>query len=112
MDIADFIRARLDEDQWRAQAGKDAAEKRTHYRADMLRSCERALRDVDAKRRMIKLAFQHAAKIDGEWGCCHSAEQIEAGLCHEPLPDLLRLLALPYAGHPDYRPEWAPEAED
>jgi hypothetical protein len=23
---------------------------------------------------------------------------------------VLRLLALPYADHPDYRPDWAPEA--
>lgn len=71
------------------------------------------LRDVAAKRGMIRLAFQHAAKIDGEWGCCHSAEQIEAGLCeYGPELELLQLLAAPYAAHPDYRPEWAPEDEE
>lgn len=69
-------------------------------------------RDIDAKRLMVKLAFRHAAKIDGEWGCCHSAEQIEAGRCKDTKPDdleLLQLLALPYADHPDYDPAWKPE---
>lgn len=71
----------------------------------------RTLREVEAKRRIVRQAFEHAAKIDGEWGCCHDAEAIEAGLCEKQQPNslpLLRLLALPYADHPDYRPEWRP----
>jgi hypothetical protein len=69
----------------------------------------RVLAEVDAKRQLLTLAFRHASKIDGEWGCCHSADQIEAGLCPEIRPDGLedlRILALPYADHPDYRAEW------
>jgi hypothetical protein len=71
----------------------------------------RVLAECEAKRRIVELAFSHAAKIDGEWGCCHSVQGIRDGLCDEQRPDdlpLLRLLALPYADHPDYRDEWKP----
>jgi hypothetical protein len=71
----------------------------------------RGLAECEAKRRIVELAFSHAAKIDGEWGCCHSVQGIRDGLCDEQRPDdlpLLRLLALPYADHPDYRDEWKP----
>jgi hypothetical protein len=71
----------------------------------------RVLREIDAKRQILRQAFEHAATIDGEWGCCHDADEIEAGHCEEQRPNdlrLLRLLALPYAGRPGYREEWAP----
>jgi Family of unknown function (DUF6221) len=71
----------------------------------------RVLREIESKRRLIKLIFLYEAKIDGEWGCCHAADQIEAGLCEEIQPDdveALRLLALPYSDRPGYRAEWAP----
>jgi hypothetical protein len=73
----------------------------------------RVLAEIEAKRRIMAEAFHHAAVIDSEWGCCHDAEEIEQGLCPEQHPDelpLLRLLALPYASYPGYRPEWAPGA--
>jgi hypothetical protein len=73
----------------------------------------RVLAEVAAKRAIVKLVFQYEAKIDGEWGCCHDAEEIEAGLCPEIDPSgiqALRLLGAPYAGHEGYRPEWAPDA--
>jgi hypothetical protein len=60
------------------------------------------LDDVAAKRRIIALVLDGdngviAAdrSIEGEWGCTSDL--------HE---QLLRLLALPFAGHPDYREEW------
>jgi hypothetical protein len=71
----------------------------------------RVLREIDVKRQILRQAFEHAATIDGEWGCCHDADEIEAGHCEEQRPNdlrLLRLLALPYAGRPGYREEWAP----
>lgn len=73
----------------------------------------RALAEADAKRQLIKAILRYEAKIDGEWGCCHSADEITAGRCEETNPNditALRLLALPYARHPDYRDEWRPEA--
>ena len=71
----------------------------------------RVLREVAAKRSAIREAFRHAAVVDGEWGCCHDAEQIERGECEEEVPSempILQALASVYADHPDYRPEWAP----
>ncbi|WP_329474279.1 DUF6221 family protein (plasmid) [Streptomyces sp. NBC_01723] len=71
----------------------------------------RVLREIDVKRQIVRQAFEHAATIDGEWGCCHDAEAIEAGYCEEQRPNdlrLLRLLALPYADRAGYREEWRP----
>lgn len=36
-----------------------------------------------ADRKLIDEILRYEAKIDGEWGCCHTAEQIRAGLCWE-----------------------------
>jgi hypothetical protein len=41
------------------------------------------------------------ARIAGEWG-------VGVTTGREPSDDLLSLLALPYASHPDYREEWKP----
>jgi len=69
----------------------------------------RVLAEVKAKRALIKIAFDHASKIDGEWGCCHSAESIKAGLCEDERPEdqaILRTLAELYDQHPDYDEAW------
>jgi len=71
----------------------------------------RVLAEVAAKRAIIAEAFRHAAKIDSEWGDCHDADQIAAGLCPETAVDkipILRILALPNADRPGYREEWKP----
>lgn len=45
---------------------------------------ERAvLRRCAAARELLDEIFNYEARIDGEWGCCHSAEQIRAGQCPE-----------------------------
>ena len=70
----------------------------------------RVLREVAAKRAVIATVFAYEAKIDGEWACCHSADEIAAGSCPETrLDDItaLRELAAIWVGHPDYRDEWA-----
>lgn len=61
----------------------------------------RVLADLAAKRRILNdlVPDIHGmdGMIEGEWG--H----------HSPAAErLLELLALPYAGHPDYREEWRP----
>jgi hypothetical protein len=53
----------------------------------------RVLADCDAKRRIVKL---HAVTTSGDCVACDQQY------------DVLRLLASPYADHPDYRSEWAP----
>ena len=69
----------------------------------------RVLRDVRAARLMIEQTFRYEARNDGEWGCCHTAGEIEAGKCPDTDSDgitALRILALPYNEHPDYRKTW------
>jgi hypothetical protein len=71
----------------------------------------RVLAEVEVKRRMLDTILAYEAVIDGEWACCHSAQQIGAGKCPESDPNeinAVRLLALPYTDHPDYRNEWGP----
>lgn len=71
----------------------------------------RVLAEVAAKRRMVDQTFRYEATIDGEWGCCHSADEIARGECPATPVDgigMLRLLAVVYADHADYRSDWAP----
>lgn len=70
-----------------------------------------ALDDIAAKRELIGEILNYAAWIDGEKGCCHSAEAIGAGECPDIQPIQLwgiKLLALPYAARPGCRVEWKP----
>jgi len=68
----------------------------------------RVLADCEAKRRIVGL---HERRPD--WPDCQECgdrDDIKPWPC-----STLRLLALPYADHPDYRPEWrtrAPEYQD
>ena len=71
----------------------------------------RVLAEVAAKREIIKVVLWYEAKIDGEWGCCHSEDSIGEGNCPGRQPndiEVLRLLALPYADRPGYRESWRP----
>lgn len=73
----------------------------------------RVLAEVEAKRRIIELLLGYEGGIDGEFGCCHKADQIAAGECPETSVDEiegLQVLAAAYARHADYRPEWAPQS--
>lgn len=77
------------------------------------RRAERALREVAATRALIERVFGYEAKIDGEWGCRHSEEDIAAGRCEYTSVEgieALRLIAAVWSDHPDYLSEWAPEA--
>ncbi len=64
----------------------------------------RVLAECDAKRRIVEHLAETAAK------CPPDDWPDEGGMELAPLADqsryLLRLLALPYADHPDYQPEW------
>jgi hypothetical protein len=57
----------------------------------------RVLAEVDAKRRIL----DWCARIDPPYGL--------GGILAGQARRILRWLALPYAGHADYRPEWAPQ---
>lgn len=119
MNLHDFLQARIAEDQ--------------RFALDLpARLQPRAFRETEAKRILLDLAYKHAEIIDGEWGCCHSAEEIRTGSVRGPRhfnPQLtqfeqddlnhcpavedarpyLEALALPYAQHPDYPAAITPE---
>lgn len=74
---------------------------------------ERVLREVDTKRRMLDehpVALGWDGHVVGGQVCRTCAEIDSSGeLGGDPYPcKTLRLLALPYADHPDYREEWRP----
>ena len=66
------------------------------------------LADIDAKRRIIDMFEQYAhgtARV-GDVTTPGLPSWLNGG--REALDRVLRLLAEPYADHPDYRPEWRP----
>lgn len=155
MTLTDFLLARVAEDEGAAKAASpgpwrvDPAEPESVLAVDELQAADafalsgpqtratashiarhdpaRVLAECEAKRQIVAFMLDdHGATIDGEWGCCHSGDDLRNGGRapeyegdeFEPLPsdcpgakaalDGLKLLALPYADHPDYDVEWKP----
>lgn len=123
-ELVEFLRARLDDDEERARFVQREQGDRPQYEPEPWRLSwhdeydllciepSRALAEVDAKRRIID---QHpllpaAEQLTGRptYGCetCH--EHADYGIAPEGECETLKLLALPYAGHKDYREEWRP----
>ncbi len=91
MTLTAFLLARIAEDKQRWTL----AAMRTGGSA-LLKLAERMLAECDAKRRIVELeppATGDGGFPEGYW----EAHQL-----------VLRLLALPYAGHPDYEEAWRP----
>ena len=126
-DLVAFIRARLDEDEATAKRVKPN-QSPNELRAMVMREdsepflivdSARVLREVEAKQRILD---EHADD-DGFCRICTVEDRQENTLeeirndgpfmtivrrpLWHPCPTL-RLLALPYADHPDYREEWKP----
>jgi hypothetical protein len=128
-DLVAFLRARLDEDEQVARATpypwpwaededevghvwaeglnlvvKDAYPENARHIARW--DPARVLAEVEAKRRILDEVVPEVdgmdERINGEWGIGSIAEDDYASV------PLLKLLALPYAAHPDYREEWRP----
>jgi hypothetical protein len=130
-DLTGFLRARLDEDEQYAQGpwGDDGY---SEYNEPGTPGHHlRVLAEVDAKRRILdasNMACPPACLAEHSFsGSCglrwmgplreeNGSRWVldDTGLRVAPPPAIpewaLRLLALPYADHPDYRTEWAPEA--
>lgn len=71
----------------------------------------RVLREVEAKRELVRLAVQartNADLPDPEHATGPYVPAVFVSGCASAWEHTLRLLAVPYADHPDYRPEWAP----
>lgn len=61
-------------------------------------------------RLLLAEILRYEATIDGEWGCCHSAEAIASGECTAPEEvNAIALLAALYADEPGYNERWRPE---
>jgi hypothetical protein len=112
-DLVAFVRARLDEDQAAATRGLDPGDipaakadnvsaLHDEYQFEKLVITRgRVLREVEAKRRIIDL--------DGDWPYGAEMETGEAVTgWSDAIDRVLRLLALSYSDHPDYREEWRP----
>lgn len=70
----------------------------------------RVLAEVEAKRFLIAEILGYESEIDAEFGCQHNAQQIGAGECRRNPGRImaLRLMALPFDDHADYREDWRP----
>jgi hypothetical protein len=111
MDLAEFLLARIGEDE--AAARKVLAEHEMYDWESYLSGAggygfssnlfaerfnpTRVLAECEAKRRIVELAAPWAAYTGENNGMARVVQDMN-----------LRLLALPYADHPDYRSEWAP----
>lgn len=95
MELVDFLRARLDEDEERLDAIDHVQAPAGHM--------ARERREVEAKRQIVERYHYEATSPFGEkWRECATC-----GAANEPWPcPTLRLLALPYADHPDYSKAW------
>jgi hypothetical protein len=105
-DLLAFLRARLDEDEQIARCPFDKHGGYAEYNDPGHPGHHlRVLAEVDAKRRILDEVVPDVAglelQIDGEWGVGPSTTDGTDTL-------LLKILALPYADHPDYQPEWKP----
>ncbi|MFI1524950.1 DUF6221 family protein [Streptomyces griseus] len=111
-DLVQFLRDRLAEDEQTARAAGDGwygydPEQQIAFvppedsRHIARHDPARVLREVEAKRRILDEVVPEVEKaeemIEDEWHTSTDAAD-----------DLIRLLALPYADHPDYQDTWRP----
>lgn len=113
-DLVEFLRARLTELESKALRARDGdqaqfVESDTDIEPLLFNDKgefdlpDRVLREVSAKRRIVELHGSDPHE-------CVTWDEVLGGTCtgYELDCPTLRLLALPYAEHPDYREEWRP----
>ena len=116
-DLADFLLARIAEDE---AVAKRAVEDGAEYLAydngstghDWLSESgeydpARVLAECEAKRRIVGLHTGQHECVGEKYGDPQACIYVSPGFMHEDDPTL-RLLALPYAGHPEYDERWRP----
>lgn len=107
-----FLRARLDEDQQHVEAMDDfwidTTDEFTGDAARRFTDEKRVLADIDARRRIVDMfeQYEHATTRSGDTTTPGLPSWLGGG--QAALDRTLRLLALPYADHSDYRAEWRP----
>lgn len=115
--LLEFLIERINEDEAAARES-DADSWRGHVHDIDVRGWfkpDRVLAEVVAKRRIVDQARDIDCIIDGEWGASRKSDKVwdqdftfQQGDGRAQGWDILKLLALPYADHPEYRAEWAP----
>ncbi len=101
MTLVEFLLARIAESEEIARAVEETSKRRGTYHpasapvayddwGDVLVAPRFLLAECDAKRRIVQR--YSVPDPHDEPGCCDC--------------DMLRILALPYVGHPDYQEEW------
>jgi hypothetical protein len=99
-DLIEFIKARLHDDERTArEAGTTGPSGPAMFVIDddyahdtVAISADRVLAEVDAKRRVLGEMQSHLADDETD----------------QTAQWFVKIMAVPYAGHPDYRQEWAP----
>jgi hypothetical protein len=121
-DLIEFLRARLDAEEAEARRLDDEEDLgyesweivltgETNYPfLEFLRiTKKRVLAEVDAKRRIVKWCEEVIGDRDlSQYDQFGSLKDDKDALAVTLAVETLRLLALPYADHPDYREEWRP----
>jgi len=120
MEIAEFLLARIAEDEEQVRRGAQGIETSSygwhtvdcgvdlgHWATERCtcRYVDRVLAECEAKRRIVQLKadwrYQGVAVVDV------GIPRAEIEGRQDMRNEVLRLLALPYAAHPDYDPKWA-----
>jgi len=118
-DLVEFLRQRLDEDErtarivnadptsdcWFDCAGDGHGDHHLRWNP------ARVLAEVDAKRRILDEHAPFSQPQKMAWGeiiACSTCGSVDDSPTEWPC-STVRLMALPYADHPDYREEWRPE---
>lgn len=107
-DLADFILARIAEEERALQAHEYGSVSTP----GTVISPSRLLMNCAARRKVVSLHEIHLvdagedAMIDGESASCRAGQNERDFIC-----PTLRLLALPYFDHPDYKPHWQVRAD-
>jgi hypothetical protein len=112
-DLVAFLKARLGEDENTAKIAQNTPGEQSlawclssDLQTPVVKSSPvRALAEVEAKRRIIE---EHAENRYGDCRICGGSDSCGCMSGSDHPCDTLRLLALPYAWHPEYRQEWKP----
>jgi len=111
-DLVAFLRARLDEDEKAAADARDDVESWWQDPAQdspaelhiVRHSPERVLREVEAARRVLDM-WQDPDTIEESINYAVSSADYQIASA-DTVDRIVRVMALPYAAHPDFRPEW------
>ena len=105
--LTEFILQRIAEDEATAEHAREGlAAMNAHALQVMGREAydpARVLAECEAKRGAIEAAWGDHLQIEGEWGSCRGRRALEEA---NDYPAVVLWLALPYADHPDFDPDW------